>query len=104
MKLFGLKNCDTCRRAIKALPGVEVVDVRADGVPQEVLAAALAQFGAALINTRSTTWRTLQEADRALEPLALLQAHPSVMKRPLIVAGAAMYLGWGPETQAALGV
>ena len=40
MKLYGLKNCDTCRKALKALPQAELVDVRADGVPGDVLAAA----------------------------------------------------------------
>lgn len=57
MKLYGLKNCDTCRKALKALPDVELVDVRADGVPEDVLARAYEQFGAAFLNTRSTTWR-----------------------------------------------
>ena len=41
MRLYGLKNCDTCRKAMKALPQAEFVDVRADGVPADVLAAAL---------------------------------------------------------------
>lgn len=103
MKLYGLKNCDTCRKALKALPQAQLVDVRADGVGADVLARALAQFGDALVNTRSTTWRTLDDAARAQPPLALLQAHPSVMKRPLIeTADGTLYLGWGKAEQAAL--
>lgn len=103
MQLFGLKNCDTCRKALKALPQARLVDVRAEGVPQEVLAKAFAQFGDALVNTRSTTWRGLSEHARAQPPLDLLQAHPSLMKRPLIVDGAALHLGWSKEVQTALG-
>lgn len=102
MRLYGLKNCDTCRKALKALPKAQLVDVRAEGVPQDVLAAALAQFGEALVNTRSTTWRGMDAAERNKPPLEQLQAHPSLMKRPLIVDGADMYLGWTKETQAAL--
>ena len=103
MKLYGLKNCDTCRKALKALPQAQLVDVRAVGVGADVLARALAQFGDALVNTRSTTWRALDEAARAQPPLALLQAHPSVMKRPLIeTADGTLYLGWGKAEQAAL--
>jgi len=68
MKLYGLKNCDTCRKALKALPGAELVDVRADGVPEAVLQRALDRFGEALVNTRSTTWRGLDEATRTAEP------------------------------------
>ena len=82
MTLYGLKTCDTCRKAIKALPGVTFVDVRADGVPADVLARAHA---------------------RARDPLALLAEHPALMKRPLIVADdGQMYLGWGKDVQAAL--
>jgi arsenate reductase len=104
VKLFGLKTCDTCRKALKTLDGAAFVDVRADGVPDDVIAAALAQFGDALVNTRSTTWRGLSEADRAQDAAALLAAHPTLMKRPLIQDDAgALHLGWGPETRAALG-
>ncbi len=104
MILYGLKTCDTCRRALKALPGAEFRDVRTDGVPVAVLEAALAQFGSALLNTRSTTWRGLDAEERLRPPLALLQAHPSLMKRPLIDAKGTLTLGWDPEVQAALGV
>lgn len=104
MRLYGLKNCDTCREALKALPQAVLVDVRAEGVPDTVLAAALAQFGDAVLNTRSTTWRGLGEAERAKAPLDLLKAYPALMKRPLIETEAALYLGWAKGTQMALGV
>ncbi|MDJ0820430.1 MAG: ArsC/Spx/MgsR family protein [Paracoccaceae bacterium] len=103
MILYGLGSCDTCRKARKALPGAAFVDVRADGVPAEVLAAAFEVFGDKLLNTRSTTWRGLSEADRQAPPPVLLAAHPTLMKRPLITDGDQMYLGWDKATQAALG-
>lgn len=103
MRLYGLKNCDTCRKALKSLPQATLVDVRAEGVPDEVMQAALEKFGLALVNTRSTTWRGLEDAERAKPPLDLLKAHPSLMKRPLIVTGAEMHLGWSKPTQEALG-
>lgn len=102
MILYGLKTCDTCRKALKSLPNAEFRDVRADGVPEEVLKKAHARFGASLLNTRSTTWRGLDEAERQGDPLALLSAHPALMKRPLIVEGEAMHLGWGPEVREAV--
>lgn len=102
MQLYGLKNCDTCRKALKALEGADFVDVREDGVPDDVLSAALAQFGEDLVNTRSTTWRGLSELERQAEPVELLRAHPALMKRPLIVADGKMYLGWTKNVQAAL--
>lgn len=102
MKLFGLKTCDTCRKALKALGDVEFVDVRADGVPVDVLQAAHAIFGEKLLNTRSTTWRGLSEEERAEPPLELLQAHPTLMKRPLIQDGDRFWLGWGKDVQTEL--
>jgi len=102
MILYGLKTCDTCRKALKSVENAEYRDVRADGVPDDVLRAAHGQFGAALLNTRSTTWRALSEAERAGDPLDLLVAHPTLMKRPLIDYGGTLYLGWGKDVQTAL--
>ncbi|WP_322865453.1 ArsC/Spx/MgsR family protein [Aquicoccus sp. G2-2] len=101
MVIYGLKNCDTCRKAAKAL-GVGVTDLRESGMPEAVRARALDEFGAALVNRRSTTWRGLSEAERGDAPLALLQKYPALMKRPLIEAGGRLYLGWDEAVQEAL--
>ena len=103
MHLYGLKNCDTCRKVMKAFPGATLVDVRNDGVPDNVLAQAHEIFGDQLVNTRSTTWRSLDEEARARPALTLLKEHPALMKRPLIQQGDTLFLGWSKETQAALG-
>ena len=104
MKIYGIKTCDTCRKAIKALPAAEFVDVRADGLPDAVRDAALQEFGEKLLNTRSTTWRGLSEAERAEDPVALLAQHPTLMKRPLIESDGRLTLGWTKDVQAQLGV
>ena len=104
MRIYGLKNCDTCRAARKALPEAELVDVRESGVPAHVMESALARFGDKLVNTRSTTWRGLSEEERAGAPLDLLAAHPALMKRPLIVGDGEMHLGWDESTRGALGL
>ena len=100
--LFGLKTCDTCRKALKALPNAAFVDVREAGVPDAVMSKAFAQFGGALLNTRSTTWRGLDDEARKAPPLDLLAAHPTLMKRPLIQVGDALFLGWSAQTQEAV--
>ena len=112
MKLYGLKNCDTCKKALKALEAagtdVDFVDVRAEGVPEANLMAWIEAHGVdLLVNTRSTTWRGLDEAARAgvSSPdgaLALLQKHPTLMKRPVIVDGVASHVGWTKAVQGAL--
>lgn len=102
MILYGLKNCDTCRKALKALPEADFVDVRADGVPDTVLSSAYEELGSALLNTRSTTWRELSETERAKAPIELMKAYPAVMKRPLIEDQGRFHLGWTKATQEAL--
>jgi arsenate reductase (glutaredoxin) len=104
MIIYGLKNCDTCRKAVKALPDAQLVDVRADGVPDDVMQRAFAQFGPALLNTRSTTWRGLDAGERDHDPLVLIAQHPALMKRPLIDDAGSLHLGWTKEVQSALGV
>lgn len=102
MIIYGLKNCDTCRKALKSFPEAEFCDVREEGVPEDVLKSAYACFPDNLVNTRSTTWRGLDAAERGRDPLDLLKAHPTLMKRPLIAHDGALYLGWTKEVQAAL--
>lgn len=104
MDLYGLKNCDTCRKALKSLQDVELIDVRTQGVPDSVLSQAYERFGEALLNTRSTTWRGLAEEERSRPVLELLKDHPALMKRPLIARDGELFLGWTPETRAGLGV
>ena len=58
MRIFGLKNCDTCRKAVKLLDGYRFFDVRVDLIPDEILDAALQGFGDDLVNKKSTTWRS----------------------------------------------
>ena len=102
IEVFGLKNCDTCKKAMKALPEAQLRDVRVDGVPDAVMAQAFAQFGDKLLNTRSTTWRRLDEAARQQAPLALIAQYPALMKRPLIKTCDTLFLGWSAETEKAL--
>ena len=104
MKIYGIKTCDTCRKARKALPDAEFVDIREDGLPGEVLAAALERFGDKVLNTSSKTYRDLPEADRKKQPVAIIGENPTAMKRPLIVNGGEMFLGFGTDAQSALGL
>lgn len=106
MRFFGLKTCDTCRKALAALRAAgidpQVTDVRADGLTADDIAAIVAAFGDRAVNRGSATWRGLTAQARALPAAELLAAHPVVMKRPVIEAQGKLYLGWGRDVQAAL--
>ena len=106
VELWGLRACDACRRALRELraAGVaaELRDVRAEGMPEALRARAVAAFGDGLVNRRSATWRGLDGRARAMPPGAVVAAHPAVMKRPLVVAGEALHLGWDEEARRAV--
>ncbi len=106
MELYGLKTCDSTRKARKTLreAGLEVtyIDVRSDGVPADLLSWFLVAFGDELVNKRSTTWRGLSDSEREGDAHALLLEHPTLMKRPVIRTGEDLYLGWSADIEAAL--
>lgn len=106
MVLYGLGSCDGCRKALKAIraAGREVAfrDIRAEPLSAAERAEFVAAFGERIVNRASTTWRGLSQAQRAAPPEALLAAHPTLMKRPVIRAGDRLHLGWTEEVRAAL--
>lgn len=108
LTIYHLKNCDTCRKAIKSLEAaghtLTLVDVRADGVPHDALETWVKSEGyAPLLNTRSTTWRGLADADKAdmndEKAVTLMAEHPTLMKRPVITQGDKMTIGWKADAQ-----
>ncbi len=112
LTVYHLKSCDTCRKALKALAqaghSITAVDVRADGVPKAVLEKAAQAVGwQALLNTRSTTWRGLGDAEKSdmteAKALALMAQHPTLIKRPLIIGAGIIGAGiMGAQTGAGI--
>ncbi len=108
MLFFGLKSCDTCRKALAVLreAGVAttVVDVRANGITKDNLRSIVSTFGDGAINRASTTWRGLTEEERALSADILIARYPTVMKRPVIEHDGRWFIGWDAKVRAALGL
>ena len=102
--LYGLKVCDTCRKARKDIENAEksvcFVDVRETPLSAENRRDFAASLGDALINKRSTTWRELSESDRSGTPESLIERFPTVMKRPVIVSKNGISLGWDKAAKA----
>ena len=105
LTVYGIKQCDTCRKALKwlAAQGIEhrFHDFRVDGLGRETLAAWMASpFAALLVNRRSTTWRQLSDQQRQSTGdalLALLLEHPTLIKRPVFVADEIIAVGFKPK-------
>ncbi|MCY4316360.1 MAG: arsenate reductase [Roseovarius sp.] len=76
--MYGLKNCGTCRKAIKSLPAPIFKDVREDGMSREVLEAACSAVGEELLNARSSTWRNLSAEEWKGDALELILKHPAL--------------------------
>ena len=84
MIIYGLKNCDTCKALLKVEPDFELIDVSITPVPEYILEKAIENFGEALINKRSLTWRKLDIETRQKQAREIIRLHPKVMKRPLV--------------------
>ena len=92
--VFGIVNCDTVKKARTWLTdhGVSYVfhDFKKQGVPVDQLPLWIAAVGwEPLVNRKGTTWRKLDEDSRAAvmdapSASALMLAHPSVVKRPVV--------------------
>ncbi|MCE9664135.1 Spx/MgsR family RNA polymerase-binding regulatory protein [Halomonas sp. M5N1S17] len=103
LTLFVIKNCDTCRKARKALDEkglpYQVHDLREDGLSAALLEHILARVPVMeALNRRSTTWRNLPEEDKkeidANKARALIMANPTLLKRPLLDTGDDIILGY----------
>ena len=109
--IYGIANCDTCRKARKWLTerGIEhqFHDLRTDGVNASSLNEWINEFGwETLLNRRSTTWRQLpEEMQQNVTPVSaasLMLAHPTLIKRPIFDLGGGYLLGFGAAQQETL--
>ena len=105
--IFGIKNCDTMKRAFAWLKdhGVdyEFHDYKKAGVTAVMLKSWASQVGwEKLLNTRGTTWRKLSEEQRAdmneKKAQQLMQQQPSLIKRPVLIHGNKILVGFDENT------
>ena len=101
--LYGIKNCDTMKKARAWLDDAGVAyefhDYKKDGLPADLLDTWMANLGwDALINRRGTTWRKLpdgvKEAIDEASARAIMLENPSIIKRPLLDTGSTRHLGF----------
>jgi len=112
MKLYGIPNCTTVKKARAWLAEHQLDAVFHDFKKQGVDAAWLKDVAGqtgwqALLNTRGTTWRKLSDAEKAAADneagaLALMQAQSSVIKRPLLEVEGRYHLGFADDQYQAL--
>lgn len=109
--VYGLKNCDTCRKATRWLEAEGIAhdfrDFRKDGLDEADVRQWLATVGpATLINRQGTTWKKLDETEKLVSDddslTALVMEYPAILKRPVFVTGDAVIVGFKDEQRAQL--
>ena len=104
--IYGIKSCDTVKKARIWLDsqGVEhrFIDYRAEGLdPKNLVRWKSAVGWEKLLNKASTTFKELSDTDKAgldeKKALALMQAHPTLIKRPVLDVDGRVMVGFKPE-------
>lgn len=104
--IYGIRNCDTVKKARRWLDAHGVVyefhDYKVAGVDPQRLARWCAERGwEVMLNRAGTTYRRLPEADKVgldcAGAIALMLAQPSMIKRPVLEYGGEMLLGFDPD-------
>ena len=107
--IYGIKNCDTMKKARAWLDGhgvaYEFHDYKVAGSPKEKLKAWAGEVGwETLLNRAGTTFRKLPDADKEglneRKAIALMLTQPSMIKRPVLEAGKKLLVGFKPEVYA----
>jgi Spx/MgsR family transcriptional regulator len=107
--LYGIKNCDTVKKARKWLDtqGIEYQfhDFREDGLDKDAVAAWINELGwQNLVNRRSTSWKALSEKERGdmddASALKAIVSQPTLIKRPLLDTGKQRYTGFSAANYA----
>lgn len=106
IKMYGIKNCDTIKKARTWLEGHGVAydfhDYKASSIDRKSLEAWVEEFGwETVLNRAGTTFKKLPDADKegldADKAIALMLAQPSMIKRPMLDLGNRRIVGFKPE-------
>ena len=104
--LYGIKNCDTVKKARKWLDKHSVPytfhDFRADGINKTLVNNFLKHVDIdTLINRRGTSWRKLSDSEKNFknktQAVELMLANPTIIKRPVLDANKQYYVGFNDE-------
>ena len=108
--LYGIKNCDTMKKARTWLDAHGVAytfhDYKTQGITPELLTGWVDELTwEAILNKSGTTFRTLPDAEKQgltrTRAVALMLAQPSMIRRPVLDLGTCRIVGFSPERYAA---
>jgi arsenate reductase len=107
MKLYGIRNCDTVKKARAWLDergiAYDFHDYKSQGIDEARLRGWASELGwKRLLNRGGTTFRKLPEADKhgldEDKAVALMLAQPSMIRRPVLDLGERRLVGFSPDS------
>ena len=102
LKIYGIKNCDTVKKALKFLSSQslphEFIDFR-ENLISEDLYKTMEQGGCLelLINKRSTTYRSLTDNEKQNIDYELVSKYPTLIKRPVLIQNGDVMVGFSEK-------
>jgi arsenate reductase len=105
LKVYGIRNCDTMKKAFAWLEARKIDYDLHDYKKAGVSAAKLKEWAGRagwekLVNSRGPTWRKIPDAQKAdlteARALALLERNTSAIRRPIVEAGSRLLVGFDP--------
>lgn len=108
MKLYGITNCDTVKKARLWLAekghDIPFHDFKKAGVDRDMLKHWLGKADwQDLVNKRGTTWRQLSDEEKAAvqdeaTAIELMLRKPTVIKRPILESGGRVVVGFDEKS------
>ena len=102
VKIYGIKNCDTVKKALKFLKSIpilyEFIDYRENPIPENLFERMHQAVGfELLINKRSTTFRSLSYSDKQNINYQLVTKYPTLIKRPVLIKNDEVIVGFSEK-------
>lgn len=107
VKVYGISNCDTVKKALKWMQENDIIYEFHDYKKEGITVGKLKEWSKAvgwenLLNLKSSTWRKLkangqQDVTSQAAAISLMQAHTSIIKRPVVVVDGKILVGFKEE-------
>jgi len=102
VKIYGIQNCDTVKKALKYLSSnkiaYEFIDFRVNPISKNEFQNMIEKVGLeVLINKRSTTYRLLTDSEKDNVNFELILKYPTLIKRPVMVQDSKILVGFSEQ-------
>ena len=102
LTIYGIKNCDTVKKALKFLSSKslphEFIDFRENSISEDLYETMVQGVGLEfLINKRSTSYRSLTDIEKQNIGYELVSKYPTLIKRPVLIQNGNVMVGFSEK-------